>query len=187
MSGPASPECAKAFLGVWQLESCEGYSEFLSECVGLSTVSRKLAENVYPYPRFKLNGDGELECETALRGAYPVVEIIRPGQSTLPEPNLGVEYQVEACWEGEVYVTVRTADSINGGKPTTQRRWVDAETGKLHIVQDWGGAVKFVAIYTIDPSNGESDSWLPDLGVGSTASSLAGSAASLLPTSLRPW
>ena len=61
--------------------------------------------------------------------------------------QLGHDYVVSASWEGATFVATRRSEAVNSGRPTVQKRWVDAPSGELVITQDWGGKKPFVAHY----------------------------------------
>ena len=48
---------------------------------------------------------------------------------------------------GGAFVATRHSDAVNRGRPTVQRRWVEAATGELVITQDWGASKIFTARY----------------------------------------
>ena len=70
-------------------------------------------------------------------------EVLEAGDSVWREPNINVSYTVSGRWEGAVFVNMRQSSEVNAGRPTTQRRWVDVDTGELVIEQDWGGEKLF--------------------------------------------
>ena len=145
---PEVPDAAtqQAFVGRWSLVGSENYAAFLEEAVGMSSsILRKIAERIHPTPIISFNDNGTLRIETVCIGAKPVVELLEPGDYAFFEPNLRANYKVNAHWQGGTFVAERQNDSINGGRPVLQRRWVDRLTGRLVIEQDWGAGKKFTA------------------------------------------
>ena len=77
-----------------------------------------------------------------------VHESLVEGRSTFHEPNQGVDYDVEAHWEGDVFVASRRHPTVNFGRPTVKRLFIDRATGELVNEQAWGGARAFVATFS---------------------------------------
>ena len=75
-------------------------------------------------------------------GGKPVYETLLCGASTFHEPNQGVDYEVRAWWEGATFVAERTHPTVNSGRPTVKRVYIDEATGELRIDQTWGGCKK---------------------------------------------
>ena len=144
------PAVAHSFAGIWRHVRSEGYSKFLNDIVGLSLVIRKIGERINPTPRFQIR-DGTLYCETVCLGATPVYETFCVGDSKFTEPNQGVEFDVYAWWEGEVYVAERRNVNVNNNRPTIKRVSFDEVTGELTIDQTWDhikhGPGRFTAVF----------------------------------------
>ena len=55
---------------------------------------------------------------------------------------------MEAHWEGDVFVASRVHPTVNGGRPTIKRLFIDPATGNFTIAQTWGQSNKsFVASF----------------------------------------
>lgn len=146
------PKFASAFVGTWRPVRSAHYGTFLQEVAGLPWAVRKIAERMpLPSPIVSIV-DGRLHCETVALGAKPVHEVLEPGESEFFEPNMGCEYAVSARWDGAVFIATRRSSLVNGGRPTEQRRWVDASRNCLVIRQSWGGAKDFVAEFVKEKS-----------------------------------
>ena len=147
--GPTLPEAAHTFVGSWRHLKSEGYSDFLQDVIGLPWGVRKIAERIHPSPIFRLEAGGsELHCETVCLGGKPIFEQVCEGHSSFHEPNQGIDYDVHARWEGDVFVADRTHPTVNGGLPTVKRVYLSAGGAELTIHQTWGGKKRFIAQFT---------------------------------------
>ena len=150
---PALPACAATFVGSWVHVKSTHYSAFLSEVVGLSWATRKIAERISPTPTISMR-EGCLVYTVTCLGASTVIEVLSEGEYTFVEPNLATEYTVSGRWDGDVFHAERRSprDAAEGRRPTVQRRWVDRESDMLVSETEWGGSQKWTAWFERLPS-----------------------------------